>query len=89
MQTATSIAFAQGAPRLEELLASTKVARQEAHSRVRVTAPRYQAKGRGKIWEVLDIETGAVMGLAYQYETALVFVNAMEAAARCKLVGRR
>lgn len=89
MQTATSRAFAQGAPRLVELLASTKTARQEAQARVRVTAPRYQAKGRGKTWEVVDIQTGAVMGLAYQYETALVFVNAMEAAARCKLIGRQ
>jgi hypothetical protein len=38
---------------------------------------------------VVDLGTGAVMGMAYQYETALVFVNAMEAAARCKLVGRQ
>jgi bisphosphoglycerate-independent phosphoglycerate mutase (AlkP superfamily) len=89
MQTATSRAFAQGVPQLEALLASTSIARQEAQARVRVTAPRYQAMSRGKIWEVVDLDTGAVMGMTYQYETALVFVNAMEAAARCKLVGRR
>jgi len=89
MQTATSRAFAQGVPQLEALLASTSIARQEAQARVQVAAPRYQAFGRGKIWEVVDLGTGAVMGMAYQYETALVFVNAMEAAARRKLVGRQ
>lgn len=84
MQTATSIAFARGVPQLMELLASTKIAREEAQTRVKVAAPRFQAKGRGKIWEVIDISTGVVMGIAYQYETALVFVNAMEAGAASK-----
>lgn len=90
MQTATSRAFAQGAPKLEALLARTSLARQEAQARVRVTAPRYQAFGRGeKIWEVVDLRTGTVMGITYHYDAAMVFVNAMEAAARCKLVGRQ
>lgn len=89
MQTATSRAFAQGVPQLEALLASTKLARKEAQARVKVTAPRYQAMSRGKIWEVVDLDTGTIMGMAYQYETALVFVNAMEAAVRCKLVARQ
>jgi bisphosphoglycerate-independent phosphoglycerate mutase (AlkP superfamily) len=89
MQTATSRAFAQGIPQLEALLARTSLARQEAQARVKVTAPRYQAMSRGKIWEVVDLDTGAVMGMAYHYDTAMVFVNAMEAADRCKLVGRQ
>lgn len=89
MQTATSRAFAQGAPKLEALLARTSLARQEAQARVKVTAPRYQAFSRGEIWEVVDLRTGAVMGMAYHYDAAMVFVNAMEAAARCKLVGRQ
>ena len=89
MQTATSRAFAQGAPQLEALLARTSLARQEDQARVKVTAPRYQAFGRGEIWEVVDLGTGAVMGMAYQYDTALVFVNALETAARCKLAGRQ
>ncbi|WP_462402152.1 hypothetical protein [Pseudomonas sp. Marseille-QA0332] len=89
MQSATSIAFAQGAPKLEVLLARTRLARQEAQAHVKVTASRYQAFGRGKIWEVVDLDTDAVMGIAYRYDTAMVFVNAMEAAARCKLVERQ
>lgn len=89
MQTATSRAFAQGAPKLEALLARTSLARQEALARVKVTAPRYQAFGRDEIWEVVDLRTGAVMGITYHYDAAMVFVNAMEAADRCKLVGRR
>jgi bisphosphoglycerate-independent phosphoglycerate mutase (AlkP superfamily) len=89
MQTATSRAFAQGVPQLEALLARTSLARQEAQARVKVTAPRYQAMSRGEIWEVVDLGTGAVMGMAYRYNTALVFVDAMEAAARCNLVGRQ
>ncbi|AIR90198.1 hypothetical protein [Pseudomonas cremoricolorata] len=82
MQTSTSIAFAQGLPRLEELLASTKIAREEA--RARVTPPLYQAKGVGSIWVISEIATGQVAGHAYQYETALVFVKAMEAGAASK-----
>lgn len=89
MQTATSRAFAQGATKLEALLARTSLARQEAQARVKVTAPRYQAFSRGEIWEVVDLRTGTVMGMAYHYDAAMVFVNAMEAAARCKLVGRQ
>ena len=89
MQTATSRAFAQGAPKLEALLARTSLARQEAQARVKVTAPRYQAFSRGEIWDVVDLRTGAVMGMAYHYDAAMVFVNAMEAAARCKLIGRQ
>ncbi|RDL18478.1 phosphoglycerate mutase [Pseudomonas sp. URMO17WK12:I10] len=89
MQTATSRAFAQGVPQLKALLASTSPARQEAQVRVKVTAPRYQAMSRGKIWEVVDLRTDAVMGMAYHYDAAMVFVNAMEAAARCKLVERQ
>ena len=90
MQTATSRAFAQGVPQLEALLASTSIAQQEAQARVRVTAPRYQAFSRDeKIWEVVDRRTGAVMGITYHYDAAMVFVDAMEAAARCKLVGRQ
>ncbi|WP_438282594.1 hypothetical protein [Pseudomonas alabamensis] len=89
MQTATSRAFAQGAPKLEALLARTSLARQEAQARVKVTAPRYQAFSRGNIWEVVDLRTDTVMGITYHYDAAMVFVDAMEAAARCKLVGRR
>jgi len=84
MQTATSIAFAQSVPKLKTLLASTSIARDEARARIKSSAPRFQAKGRGKIWEVVEISTGAIMGIAYQYETALVFVNAMEAGAASK-----
>ncbi|WP_263227092.1 hypothetical protein [Pseudomonas alabamensis] len=89
MQTATSRAFAQGALKLEALLARTSLARQEAQARVKVTAPRYQAFSRGNIWEVVDLRTDTVMGITYHYDAAMVFVDAMEAAARCKLVGRR
>lgn len=89
MQTATSRAFAQGVPQLKALLASTSLARQEAQARVKATAPRYQAFGRDEIWEVVDLRTGAVMGMTYHYDAAMVFVNAMEAAARCKLVERQ
>ncbi|WP_428851066.1 hypothetical protein [Pseudomonas alabamensis] len=70
MPTATSRAFALGVPQLEALLARTSLGRREAQVRVQVTAPRYQAMSRGKIWEVVDLHTGAVMGMAYRYDTA-------------------
>ncbi|WP_438284237.1 hypothetical protein [Pseudomonas alabamensis] len=89
MQTATSRAFAQGAPKLEALLARTSLARQEAKARVKVTAPLYQARSKGKEWEIIEIATGKSLGIAFKHETAQVFVNAMEAAARSKLVGRQ
>lgn len=82
MQTATSIAFAKGLPRLQELLGSTKLAREEA--RARVTPPLYQARNVGDVWVVSEIATGEVVGHAYQHETALVFVSAMEACAAGK-----
>lgn len=82
MQTATSRAFAQGVSQLKVLLSSTKLAQQEAQARVRAAAPRHQALSRGDIWEVVDLGTGAIMGIAYRYKTAIVFVNVMEAAIR-------
>jgi hypothetical protein len=82
MQTATSRAFAQGAPKLEALLARTKLACQEAPARAKVTAPRYQIKSSGKIWKVIDIANSVVIDATYRYEVALALANQKEVASK-------
>jgi hypothetical protein len=81
MQTAMHPAFEQKLAVLAALLERSKSARTEAHAIVGKSAPRYQAFGRGKTWDVVEIETKAVQGFAFSYRTAPQFVEAMEAGA--------
>lgn len=52
-------------------------------------APRYQAVTKGKMWHVIDRSTGKTCGFCGSYRAAQFFVDAMEAAATRKLVGRQ
>ncbi|MFG0828799.1 hypothetical protein ACF8R6_10525 [Pseudomonas sp. CJQ_7] len=84
MQTAMHPAFEQKLAVLAALLERSKSVRAEAHAKVDQPAPRYQASGKGKTWDVVEIATGAVHGFAYSYRAALRFVDAMEAGAASK-----
>ncbi|WP_372340374.1 hypothetical protein [Pseudomonas putida] len=66
------------------LLERSKSARIEAHAKVGQPVPRYQASGKGGMWDVVEIATGAVQGFAFSYRAALRFVDAMEAGAASK-----
>lgn len=84
MQTAMHPAFEQKLAVLAALLERSKSVRAEAHAKVNQTAPRYQACGKGGMWDVVEISTGAVQGFAFSYRAALRFVDAMEAGAASK-----
>ena len=87
MQTTMHPAFQEKVDTLKALLARTPEARDEAFAKVGKGAPRYQASGKGKIWDVIEIATGAKQGFAYSYQTAMRFVDAMEAGAASKQGG--
>ncbi|MEN5033838.1 hypothetical protein [Pseudomonas sp. TWI929] len=87
MQTAMHPAFAEKRAVLAALLERSKSARIEAHAKVGQRAPRYQASGKGGMWDVVEIATGAVQGFAYSYKTAMRFVDAFEAGAASKQGG--
>ncbi|MNP78275.1 hypothetical protein D3C76_1758470 [compost metagenome] len=87
MQTAMHPAFEQKIAVLAALLERSKSVRAEAHAKVSPPAPRYQASGKGAVWDVVEISTGAVQGFAYSYRAALRFVDAMEAGAASKQGG--
>jgi len=84
MQTAMHPAFQEKVDTLKALLARTQEARDEAFAKIGKGAPRYQASGKGKIWDVIEIATAAKQGFAYSYQTAMRFVDAMEAGAATK-----
>ncbi|MFG0630111.1 hypothetical protein [Pseudomonas sp. xss_2] len=84
MQTAVHKAFEDKRMVLAALLERSQEARNEAFARIGQGAPRYQASGKGKTWDVVEIATGAVQGFAYSYRTAMRFVDAMEAGAASK-----
>lgn len=84
MQTAVHKAFEGKRMVLAALLERSQEARNEAFARIGQGAPRYQASGKGKTWDVVEIATGAVQGFAYSYRTAMRFVDAMEAGAASK-----
>jgi len=87
MQTAMHPAFQEKLDMLKALLARTQEARDEAFAKIGNGAPCYQASGKGKIWDVVEIATGTKQGFAFTYETALRFVYVMEAAAVSKQGG--
>ena len=89
MQTAMHPAFEQKLAVLAALLERSKSMRAEAHAKVSQPAPRYQASGKGGMWDVVEIATGAVQGFAYSYKTALRFVDAFEAGAASKTGARQ
>jgi hypothetical protein len=80
-------AFQEKVDTLKALLARTQEARDEAFAKIGKGAPRYQASGKGKIWDVIEIATGTKQGFAYSYQTAMRFVDAMEAGAATKQGG--
>jgi len=84
MQTAMHPAFEQKLAVLAALLERSKSVRAEAQAKVSQQAPRYQASGNGTTWDVVEIATGAKQGFAYSYQTAMRFVDAMEAGAATK-----
>ena len=43
---------------------------------------RFQTASSGKKWAVVEIANGAVHGFAFSYQTAMNFVNVMDAGAR-------
>ncbi|MFJ2548570.1 hypothetical protein ACIOVF_19150 [Pseudomonas sp. NPDC087612] len=53
------------------------------------TEPRYKAVAKGKAWHIVDVETGKTRCFCFTYKAALRFVDALEAAATRKLVGRQ
>ncbi|MEE1917516.1 hypothetical protein ACF8LF_14385 [Pseudomonas putida] len=87
MQTTMHPAFQEKLDTLKALLARTQEARDEAFAKIGKGAPRYQVSGKGKIWDVIEIATGAKQGFAYSYQTAMLFVDAMEAGAASKQGG--
>jgi hypothetical protein len=89
MQTAMHPAFQQKITVLAALLERSKAVRAEAHAKVGQPAPLFQAVSNGTTWDVIEIATGATKGFAYKYSAAMQFVDAMEAAATRKLVGRQ
>lgn len=50
---------------------------------------RYQVVTKGKAYHVVEIATGKTKGFCFSYKAAMVFVEAMEAAAKRKLVPRQ
>ncbi|WP_342622663.1 hypothetical protein [Pseudomonas alkylphenolica] len=52
-------------------------------------APRFQARNKGNMWHIIDCRTGKTCGFCGSYLMAQQFVDAMEAAATRKLVGRQ
>ena len=89
MQTAMHPAFQQRIAEVADLLERTKAARAEAHAKIRRSAPLFQAAYKGGDWDVVEIATGLAQGFAYKYQAAMQFVDAMEAAAKRKLVPRQ
>ncbi|MBA6091177.1 hypothetical protein H4C81_20140 [Pseudomonas monteilii] len=87
MQTAVHKAFEDKRMVLAALLERSKEARNEAFARIGKGAPRYQASGKGRTWDVVEIATGVVQGFTYSYRAALQFVDAMEAGAASKQGG--
>ncbi|MBF8780968.1 hypothetical protein IV505_14725 [Pseudomonas fulva] len=51
--------------------------------------PRFQAVSKGKMWHIIDLMTSKTCGFCGSHSKALHFLDAMEAAARRKLVGRQ
>lgn len=84
MQTAMRPVFQEKADLLAALLKRSKSVRAEAMAKIGQGAPRFQASGKGRIWNVVEIATGSVQGFAFSYRTALFFVAAMEAATASK-----
>lgn len=52
-------------------------------------APRFQAVNKGNMWHIVDRSTDKTCGFCGSYLAAQQFVDAMEAAATRKLVGRQ
>ncbi|MBA1200498.1 hypothetical protein G7009_01600 [Pseudomonas capeferrum] len=51
--------------------------------------PRFQAVTKGRMWHIIDRTTGKTCGFCGSYVAAQHFVQAMEAAAGRKLIGRQ
>ncbi|MNJ65098.1 hypothetical protein D3C77_610910 [compost metagenome] len=93
MQTAMHPAFQQRIAEVADLLERTKVARAEAKAKIGrptpVTGPQYKAVAKGDAWHIVDVETGKTRCFCFSYKAAIRFVDALEAAATRKLVGRQ
>lgn len=50
---------------------------------------RYQVVTKGKAYHVVELATGKTKGFCFSYKAAMVFVEAMEAAASRKLLPRQ
>lgn len=53
------------------------------------SAPRFQAVAKGKMWHIVDRNTGKTCGFCGSHQAAMRFADAMEAAAGRKLIGRQ
>ena len=53
-----------------------------------VNEPRFQAVTKGNMWHIIDLKTGKTCGFCGSYRLAQHVANAMEAAAKRKLMGR-
>lgn len=51
--------------------------------------PRFQAHNKGNMWHIIDTRTDKTCGFCGSYLAAQHFLQAMEAAATSKLVGRQ
>lgn len=51
--------------------------------------PHFKAVAKGKAWHIIDVGTGKTRCFCFTYKAALRFVDALEAAATRKLVGRQ
>ncbi|MHC2148313.1 hypothetical protein [Pseudomonas sp. 210_17 TE3656] len=89
MQTAMHPAFQQRIAEVADLLERTKAARAEARAKIGRSTPLFQAANKDGAWDVVEVSTGLKQGFAFKYATAMLFVDAMEAAATRKLVGRQ
>lgn len=50
---------------------------------------RYQIITKGKAYHIVELASGQTKGFAFTYRAAVNFAQAMEAAAKCKLVRRQ
>ncbi|QGW77777.1 hypothetical protein GPJ81_14150 [Pseudomonas alkylphenolica] len=51
--------------------------------------PNYKAVAKGNAWHIVEVKTGKTRCFCFSYKAALRFVDALEAAATRKLVGRQ
>lgn len=50
--------------------------------------PNFKAVAKGKAWHIVEVATGKTRCFCFTYKAAMRFVDALEAAAGRKLIGR-